>query len=428
MSPEVIGLLGIIFLLALLALRLPVGLAMALVGLLGSVWLGSFKAGFSILGMISFKTGTTYGLTVIPLFILMGQFARQAGIAAELYRAFYAWLGYLPGGLGMATIGSCAGFAAVSGSSLATTATMGMTVLPEMKRYNYDAGFAAGCIAAGGTLGILLPPSTVMILYCVLTGQSIARLFLAGIIPGLILTVLFMITVYLSATRNPASCPAGQRFSFQEKMGSLKNTWAVLLLFGLVMGGIYFGWFTPTEAAGIGAFGAFLLIIIKKRFNLQLLTEVLDETARLTAAIFLILIGAHIFGYFITLSEIPAQLASWSGGAGSNRYLVILALIGIYIVLGCFLEGMAIMVISLPVVFPMVTGLGFDPIWFGIIMVLTMEMSLITPPVGMNVFVIKGIADDLPLYRIYRGVFPFWLALLACVLIIVLFPGLVNII
>ena len=422
MSPVVIGGIGIFFLFLLLAMRMQIGFSMAMVGFLGFAILGSLKPSFTILGMEPFKIGGSYSLTVIPLFILMGQFANHSRMGSEIYQTVYRWIGFLPGGLSMATIGACGGFAAISGSSLAAAATMGMVALPEMKRFEYDDSLATGCIAAGGTLGILIPPSTVMIIYGILTQQPIATLFIAGILPGLLLTVLFILTIYIMTKLDPTLGPPGPRFSMKERIYSLKDTWGIIALFLLVIGGLYTGWFTPTEAAGVGAFGAFLITITKGRLTWRNLTVSLDQTARTTAMVFLILIGASIFGYFLTVSQIPDQLSLIAMHAGLNRYIILSLIIIAYIILGCFMEGLAIMVLTIPIIYPMVLEMGFDPIWFGVIITLVMEMSLITPPVGINVFIISGIAKDVPMYTIFRGIIPFWFAMLACIILLVLFP------
>jgi tripartite ATP-independent transporter DctM subunit len=422
MSPVTVGIIGIFFLFLLLALRMQIGFSMALAGFLGFTVLCSLEASFSILGMVAFKTGTAYSLTVIPLFILMGQFANHSRMGMEIYETVYRWLGFLPGGLSMATTGACAGFAAISGSSLATAATMGMVALPEMKRFKYDDSLATGCIAAGGTLGILIPPSTVLIIYGILTEQPIATLFIAGVLPGLLLSGLFIATIYAMTKYKPSLGPPGPRFTMKEKIYSLKGTWSILALFLLVMGGLYTGWFTPTEAAGVGAFGAFFITIIKGKLNRDNLRESLTETAKTTAMVFVILIGANIFGYFLTISQIPDQLSTWIGEQGLNRYVVMSMLIFAFIILGCFMEGLAIMVLTIPIVYPMVMEMGFDPIWFGIIITLTMEMSLITPPVGINVFIISGVAKDVPMYTIFKGILPFWFAMLVCIILLLIFP------
>jgi tripartite ATP-independent transporter DctM subunit len=422
MSPVTIGIIGIFFLFLLLALRMQIGFSMAVVGFLGYALLGSLKPSFTVLGFEPFKIGVQYSLTVIPLFILMGQFANYSKMGFEIYQTVYRWVGFLPGGLSMATVVACGGFAAISGSSLAAAATMGMVALPEMKRFKYDDALATGCIAAGGTLGILIPPSTVMIIYAILTEQPIETLFIAGILPGVVLCGLFVLTVYVMAKMKPELGPPGPKFTMKERVYSLKDTWSILLLFFIVIGGLYTGWFTPTEAAGVGAFGALVITLIKRRLTWSNLTESLSQTTKTTAMVFLILIGAHIFGYFLTLSEIPEQLSILATEAGLNRYVILSIIIVMYIVLGCFMEGLAIMVLTIPIIYPLVLDMGFDPIWFGVMITLVMEMSLITPPVGINVFIISGISKDVPMYTIFRGILPFWFAILACIIILMIFP------
>ncbi len=422
MSPVSIGIIGIFFLFLLLALRMQIGFSMAVVGFLGYALLGSLKPSFTVLGFEPFKIGVQYSLTVIPLFILMGQFANYSKMGSEIYQTVYRWVGFLPGGLSMATVVACGGFAAISGSSLAAAATMGMVALPEMKRFKYDDALATGCIAAGGTLGILIPPSTVMIIYAILTELPIETLFIAGILPGVLLCGLFVLTVYIQARVRPTLGPPGPKFTMKERVYSLKDTWSILTLFFIVIGGLYTGWFTPTEAAGVGAFGALVITLVKRRLTWSNLTDSLAQTTRTTAMVFLILIGAHIFGYFLTLSEIPEQLSILATEAGLNRYVILSIIILMYIVLGCFMEGLAIMVLTIPIIYPLVLDMGFDPIWFGVMITLVMEMSLITPPVGINVFIISGISKDVPMYTIFRGILPFWFAILACIIILMIFP------
>jgi len=422
MNPLLLGLLGLVLLLTLLLLRMPIGLSMAVTGFAGFCMLSTIKAGFSLLGLVTYQTASSYALTVIPLFILMGQFAGHSRMGADLYRCAYRWIGFLPGGLAMATIAACAGFAAVSGSSLATAATMGIVALPEMKRFGYNDRLATGSVAAGGTLGILIPPSTVMVIYGILTEQPIGTLFIAGIIPGLLLSGLFLTTIYILTVRNLKLGPPGPRFPLRERIGALRSTGGLLGLFILVMGGLYGGWFTPTEAAGIGASGALLVTLIKRRLNRTNLLESLSETTLTTAMIFMILIGANIFGYFLAVSQIPDWVLRRATSYGMNRYLVLCLVCLIYMVLGCLMEGLAIMVITLPVIYPVMMSLGFDPIWFGIVITLFMEMSLITPPVGMNVFLISGVARDVPMAVIFRGVLPFFLTMAVCLVLLILAP------
>lgn len=426
MSPLLIGILGIIALFVLLALRMQIGFAMAIIGFGGFAVLSSFDSGLAILGFEPYQTASSYTLSVIPLFMLMGQFANHSNLGTEIYGTVNKWIGFLPGGLAMATVGACAMFAAISGSSLATAAMFGTIALPEMQKLDYSEKLATGCIAAGGTLGILIPPSSVLILYGILTEQSIGRLFIAGMIPGILLSLMFIGTIYIITKIYPEMGRPGPRYTIKQKISSLKNTWAIITLFLLVIGGLYAGWFTPTAAAGVGAFGAFFITLVKGRLTWSTLVNSLKEAASSTAMIFGILIGAMVFQYFMTLSQIPTTLASYIVEAGFGKYLVICFIILGFIVLGCFMEGLSIMVLAVPIVFPIVTNLGFDPIWFGIIITLTMEMSLITPPVGVNVFVLSGVAKDIPMATMFKGILPFWLAMFFCIIILLLFPDLVT--
>lgn len=425
MTPVAIGVLGILLLFLLMALRMQIGFAMALVGFLGFAVLNSMDAAMGVLGIQPFDTVASYTLSVIPLFLLMGQFAYHADLGKDLYDAAYRWIGFLPGGLAMATVGACALFAAISGSSLATAATFGVVALPEMKKLDYADTLSTGCIAAGGTLGILIPPSSVLILYGILTEQSIARLFIAGIIPGCLLAAVFILAIFVMTRRRPSVGRPGPRFTAGDRLRSLKKTWGLPLLFLMVMGGLYTGWCTPTEAAGIGAFGALLLTLIKGRLTKATFLLSLKETISATAMIFGILIGAMIFQYFMTLSGIPDALASRITGAGIGPYPVLGAVILVFVVLGCFMEGLSIMMLAVPLVFPMVTRLGFDPVWFGVVITLTMEMSLITPPVGVNVFVLGGVAKEVDMAVIFRGVLPFFIAMAVVIALLVAFPQIV---
>ncbi len=422
MSPVTIGVLGLLALFILLAMRMQIGFAMALVGFAGFIILNDFHAAMGVLGLEPFKITADYTLSVIPLFLLMGEFANESRMGAELYDMLYRWIGFLPGGLAMATVGACAFFAAITGSSLATAAMFGMIAYPEMRKMNYAETLATGCIAAGGTLGILIPPSSVLIIYGILTQQSIARLFIAGMLPGILLALIFMGTIFVLTRRNPTLGAPGPRFPIRERIRSLKATWGIILLFILVIGGLYTGWFTPTEAAGVGAFGAFALALLKRSMGWKTLIESLKGTARSTAFIFGILIGAMIFQYFMTLSQIPDHLATWIVQMGVGRYVVISAIILAFMIMGCFMEGLSIMFLAIPIVFPIVVRLGFDPVWFGVIITLTMEMSLITPPVGVNVFVLHGVVKDVPMYTIFRGILPFWIAMILCIILLTIFP------
>ncbi|MFQ5960772.1 MAG: TRAP transporter large permease [Candidatus Methylomirabilales bacterium] len=422
MTPTETGLLGLAGLFLFLALRMPVGIAMMFVGILGFAALKGWGPALAVLGSEPFVIASNYELTVIPLFVLMGNFASVSGMSRDLYGAAYAWFGHWRGGLASATIAACSGFAALSGSSVASAVTMGRVSLPEMRRYNYDPRLATGCIAAGGTLGILIPPSTGFIVYAILTEESIGRLFLAGVLPGLLLTALFILSIYIQTRINPNLGPVGPSIRFNAK---LKATWQAGSMIGIVVvtiGGIYVGLFTPTEAAGVGAFLALLLALFRRQVTVNSLSSVLLQSVRTTAFVFLILVGAFIFSPFLALTHIPSDLAELLVSLELPRNSVLLILLATYIVLGTFLEGFAMLVLTLPVVHPIIVTLGYDPIWFGVVMVIVLEMGLISPPVGVNVFVVKGIAEDVPMSQIFIGILPFWIAMGVCLAILVAFP------
>jgi tripartite ATP-independent transporter DctM subunit len=426
MSSEMIGILGIALLFVLLALRMYIGMAMALVGFLGLCFIVGMPAGISILGITPLAEGSSYTLSVIPLFVLMGQFAFVSGISSDIYKTVYAWMGHFRGGLAMATILACSGFAAVCGSSLATGATMGMVAIPEMNKYNYDPRLSAGCIAAGGTLGILIPPSIGFVIYGILTEQSIDKLFMAGFLPGILLAGLFILAVYIQCRLNPEMGPRGPATTWKTKIKSLGGTWGMLLLFFIVMGGIYLGVFTPTEAAGVGAFGAFLFALLKKKLNMRSLIQTPKETGNTTAMIFLIIIGANIFSSFLGLTRLPMELADFTAELPLPRTLILAVIVLIYVALGCVMDCYAIMILTVPILFPVIETLRFDPIWFGVVMVIVLEVGLITPPVGLNVFVIKGAAPDVPLTTIFRGIWPFLIAALVAIVILTIFPDIAT--
>ena len=422
MSSEIIGLIGIAGLALLLALRMYIGLAMALVGFIGLSFLVGVEAGIHILGITPLAEGSSYTLSVIPLFVLMGQFAYISGISADIYRTVYCWMGQYRGGLAMATVMACAGFAAVCGSSLATGATMGMVAIPEMDKYKYDPRLSTGCVAAGGTLGILIPPSIGFIIYGILTEESIGKLFMAGLLPGILLAVLFMAAIYIQCRLHPAMGPSGECTLWGTKIRSLGGTWGMLLLFCIVMGGIYFGVFTPTEAAGVGAFGAFLFALFNRKLNWQSFVQCLMETGKTTAMIFLIIIGANIFSTFLGLARIPMGLADFISGLALPRMVILAGIILIYIILGCIMDCYAIMILTIPIIFPVIQAMQFDPIWFGVLMVIVLEVGLITPPVGLNVFVIKAAAPDVPLTVIFQGIWPFLIAALLAIVLLTVYP------
>ncbi|SHO44087.1 TRAP transporter large permease [Desulfopila aestuarii] len=422
MSAEMIGVLGIVLLFVLLAFRMHIGLAMTLIGFGGVSLIVNVKAGLNLLGMVPWAEGSSYSLSVIPLFILMGQFAFISGISQDIYKAVYSWMGHLRGGLAMATIVACSGFAAVCGSSLATGATMAKVAIPEMQKYGYDPRLATGCVAAGGTLGILIPPSIGFIIYGILTEESIGKLFMAGIIPGLLLASLFLFAIILQCHFSPGMGPKGEPTTWKTKLNSLYDTWPMLSLFFLVMGGIYFGFFTPTEAAGIGAFGAFVITFIKKKINLTTLTESLLVTGNMTAMIFLIIIGATIFSSFLALTGIPFMLAETVAALALPRMVVLILMLLIFIALGCVMDCFAIMILMVPILFPIIQVMQFNPIWFGVIMVIVLEVGLITPPVGLNVFVIKGVVPSISITTMFQGVWPFLVAAVVCIAAIIIFP------
>ncbi len=422
MSPLTTGIIGIAFLFLLFATGMPIAFVMTLIGWLGYIYLGSVDGGMHILGISFYAGGTTYTLSVIPLFVLMGQFASHAGLSHQIYRAVERWIGHRRGGLAMATVGACAGFAAISGSSVATAATMGTVALPEMKKYQYGTSLATGTVAAGGTLGILIPPSATFVFYAILTEQSVGKLFIAGILPGIMLALLFMLAINIQVRLNPKIAPRSEGAAFKEKISALKDVWGMLALFVLVMGGIYIGVFTPTEAAGIGAFGAFVFSLYKRNMTWKHFMASLRMTGQNTGMIFIIVIGAYVFGYFLAITRIPFELADYMAGLELSRYVILAGVVLIYTILGMFLDGWAIMVLTIPIIHPMMVNLGFDPIWFGVMVVIMLEMALITPPVGVNVFIIKGVAQDVPMYTIFKGIWPFWVAMLVSLIILTLFP------
>ena len=417
-----ISLAGFGILLVIAFLGFPLGFSMIIVGFAGFAIIRGTVPALETVSQQILDLALNANFVTLPLFVLMGNLASISGMSRDLYGAAYAWFGHWRGGLASATIAACAGFAALSGSSVASAVTMGRVSLPEMKRFDYDSKLATGCIAAGGTLGILIPPSTGFIIYAILTEESIGRLFLAGVFPGILLAVLFMITIYIQTRINPKLGPAGPRSPMRDKVKTLSQATAMVFIVVVTIGGIYGGVFTPTEAAAVGAMLSFLLTLVRRRLTWNNLSDILLQTIRTTGLVFLILIGAHVFNPFLALTHIPDDLASLLIGADLSPHLVMLILMAAYIVLGSFLEGFAMLVLTLPIVHPMIIELGFDPIWFGVLIVIIIEIGLITPPVGVNVFVVKGIAGDVPLRDIFAGVIPFWFAMMACILILMAFP------
>ncbi|OGP90689.1 MAG: C4-dicarboxylate ABC transporter permease [Deltaproteobacteria bacterium RBG_16_48_10] len=422
MTPETAGIIGIVLLIILFLLRVPVAFAMAIVGLAGFAYLSDVGSALNLLAQDVYGTLTSYPLTVIPMFIVMGTFAFASGISRRLYKTTYTWVGQLRGGLTIATVFACAGFGAICGSSTATAATMGQIALPEMKKYKYDDALATGTVAAAGTLGILIPPSTVFIVYGILTEQSIGKLFVAGILPGILLSIFFAITVALLCWRKPSIGPPGPSTRWKEKLRATAGIIETLILFLLAIGGLFLGWFSPTQAGAIGAAGALIIGLARRELSLRSFFEAGKEGLRTSCMVMFIITGAVIFGHFMAVSGIPFILAEWLGGLPIHPMAVMGILIFIYLIGGCFMDSMALIVLTIPIFYPIVIKLGFDPIWFGVIIVLVGEMGVITPPVGVNVYVIKGIASDVPLERIFKGIFPFLVALIIVTIVLLIFP------
>lgn len=422
MSPVTIGIIGIVFLVILFVLRMPVGFAMALAGLVGFSYLVSLGAGLDILARDIFYTSSSYSLTVIPMFVFMGCIASGAGMSKRLYDAGYLILGRLRGGLAMATIAGCAGFAAICGSTNACAAAMGKVALPEMKRYHYDDSLATGTVSAAGSLGILIPPSTIFIVYGIMTEQSIGKLFIAGVFPGLILAALFIAAVAIVCWRNPSLAPAGEATSWKEKLDGIAGVGEMLVLFLLVICGLFLGWFSPTQAGGAGAAGALLIGLVRRQLTWEGFLNAVKDTLRITCMIMVIVAGAMVFGHFMAVSNIPLILADWVGAMPFTPVAVMAVIVLIFLIGGCFMDSLAMIMLTVPIFYPAVVALGFNPIWFGVIIVLVVEMGVITPPVGINVYVVKGIADGVPLETVFKGVWPFLIAEIVTVGILMAFP------
>jgi tripartite ATP-independent transporter DctM subunit len=422
MSPDLVAVAGFVALFALMLLRVPVGMAMGLVGVTGFGYIVGSGPALKMVGQTSMRTVTDWNFAVVPLFLLMGSFATTSGMSRELFRAANAFLGHLRGGLGIATIAACGGFAAICGSSVATAATFSRVAYPEMRSYGYPQSFATGVIAAGGTLGIMIPPSTVLAVYGLITEQDIGKLFVAGIVPGIIAVLMYMATISIIGYARPGYLPAGPRASWHERLRATREVWATLLLFLFVIGGIYGGLFTATEAAGMGAGGAFLIGIARRRLSGPDILRSLLEATRTTAAVFTVLIGAILFGYFLTITQTPQKVTEFLTGLGLGRYGVLALIMLMYLVLGCLMDALAMIILTVPIIFPVIKQLGFDPIWFGVIIVMVVELGLIHPPVGMNIFVIKSVVEDAKISTIFYGVLPFILTDLLRLALLIAFP------
>jgi tripartite ATP-independent transporter DctM subunit len=429
MNPSVLGIIGIVLMVVIFMSRMPVAYVMALVGFAGFSVLVSIQGGLALLSRNIYEAFSSYGLTTIPLFILMGQFAFNSGISRRLYETAYKFMGNTRGGLAMATVVACTAFGAVCGSSPATAATMATVGLPEMKRYGYGDELATGCVAAGGGLGMIMPPSVVMIVYGVLTEQSIGALFVAGIIPAIVMTILFIIAIYIWCRFAPDQGPRGETFTLKQKLRSLSGMLDTLAVFFLVMGGMFLGMFTPNEAAGVGAFGVLAVALIRRQMTWKGFVKSLNETLRTSCMVMFLIASAVVFGKFLAVTRIPFNIASWIGGMDLPPFLIIAAVIIVYLLGGCIMDALALVMLTIPIFFPVVTQLGYDPIWFGVIIVLVTQMGVITPPVGINVYVVYGVAEGvvgkIPLEAIFKGILPFLVAVIAGTVLMMIFPDII---
>jgi tripartite ATP-independent transporter DctM subunit len=420
------ALIGLLAFMVLAIARIPMAFAMGIVGFAGVAYKLNFNVASAMIAQVTYETGLAYTLSVVPLFILMGNFVAHARMSEELYHAAYCFLGHKRGGLAMSTVVACAGFGAICGSSIATAATFTKVSYPSMRKYGYKDTLAAGSIAAGGTLGILIPPSVIMVIYGILTETNIGKLFAAGLIPGIIATILLCLAVKYITWRDPASGPPAEPHSWAERWASLRYVWPVIVLFVLVIGGIYIGAFTATEGAGIGAGGAFLFALARRALTWKILLDVLVESARTTSMLFMILIGALLFANFVNYTTMPADLKSFVTQFNLHPTLVIAAICLVYVLLGTAMEELSMMLLTVPLFFPVITALGYDPIWFGIMVVVVVQIGMISPPVGMNIFVVKNLLRHVSIAQMFRGVTPFTFALVALLAAIVAFPGIVT--
>ena len=422
MSPVQVGILGCVMLLVLLASSMPAAFVMATVGAVGFAIVVSPHAALSMITADLYDTFSSYSLTVIPLFVFMGQIAFHAGISRRLFNAAYHWLGPLPGGLAMATVGACTGFGAICGSGPATAATMASVALPEMRRYHYDMELGTGAVAAGGSLGMLIPPSVVFIVYAIMTEQSVGKLFIAGVLPGLFIAALFCLTIYIHCRIRPTLGPAAPRTSWKAKFLALGGVSETLMLFLLVMGGMFLGFFTPTEAAAVGAAGSLIIALAKRELTWAGFVRSLRETVRTSCMVLIIVAGAVMFGHFLAVTRIPFELASWLAGLPLPAWVIMGFIILFYLVSGCFVDALALVLLTIPIFHPVVTELQYDPIWFGVMIVVVTQMGVISPPVGVCVYVVSGIERDVPLQTVFKGALPFLGALVVAAAVLVAFP------
>ena len=421
MSVEIIGIIGIVVLMVFLFGGMWLGFAMAFVGFVGLVIVMGFDGAVTVMATIPYTRSAFYSISALPLFTFMGVIVGASGIGNDLYNTAHKWFGRLPGGLAISTVFASGGFAAITGSSSASIVTLGSVAIPEMKKFNYNDKLASGAVAAGGTIGILIPPSLGFILYAILTEESIGQLFMAGIIPGILEIFFYVATILILCGMHPHYGPRGPKASIIEKIISLRTTWPVLALFLLVIGGIYGGIFTPTEAGAIGAVGSIVIVFAMQRMDLASFTQSTVEAVKLIGMIFVLVVGAFVFAHFLAMTKLPFYLSDIVAGISVNRYLALLVIVLLYIVLGMFLEIFSCIVLTVPILYPTIQALGFDPIWFGVIMVRVMEIGLITPPIGMNVFMLGGVTQ-MPLETIFKGIIPFFIADVLHVTLLVLFP------
>jgi C4-dicarboxylate transporter, DctM subunit len=414
--------LGMAGMLAMMVIRVPIAWAMGTVGFIGLGFLRNWDVSVASLATVVYETGFSYQFSVLPLFILMGNFVTRAGMSQELFRAAYTFIGRFRGGMAMSTIVGCAGFGAICGSSIATAATFARVAYPSMRKYGYSDALATGAIAAGGTLGILIPPSTILVIYGLMTETSISQLFAAGIVPGALATVLLCAAVIYTTWRDPSAGPRGERSTWGERLRALRDIWTVVLLFAVVMGGIYGGVFTATEGASIGAFGGFVIALSRGTLTRQVLTDVLAESAITTAMLFAIIVGAMIFANFVNYTSMPGDLKNFVQRMELHPMWVMAAICVIYVILGTAMEELSMVLLTVPIFFPLVVQLGFDPVWFGIIIVVVVEIGLISPPVGMNIFVLRSLLPEVPTSTVFRGVVPFLFADCIRLAILVAFP------
>jgi tripartite ATP-independent transporter DctM subunit len=424
MSTTTAALVGIALFVVLMLLRMPVSIAMLLTGFVGSLYVLSPRAAFQLISADLWGTFSSYGLSVIPMFVLMGQIAFASGMTERLYRAAYQWVGHLPGGIAATTILASMGFATVSGSNSATTATMGAVALPEMRRYGYSKALSGGSVAIGGTLGVVIPPSVVLIVIAIQTEQSIGRLFVAAVVPGVLLTVLLLLTVIVLCRLNPVLGPPGPGATLRERVVSLGGVVEALVLFSLVIGGLYAGWFTPTEAGAVGAFGAFLIALLRGKLSLHVLRQSALDTIRISAMVVLLIAGAVVFGRFLTVTRLPFRLAGWAADLDISPTYILLLILFIYLVGGLIMDALGFLVATIPIFFPLALVLGYDPIWYTVVITLVTTVGAVTPPVGVNVYIVSALDPDLDITTIFRGIAPFLLVYVVVIGLLLFVPDL----